>query len=168
MIGMGWSAALSSNSAAIAPHAGAVILVPRPAFIEGTLLKNVPSRSDASPVPVRLHLRWRKRHLWASAAHNRALALKCPTSAKLRHQSCLMLSKGLRGADWHRIDLGRKESPMCDFSLQSVRSRPAKVGDKLVTRDFGTGTRGFSASDDPGMAVCVLPGTELALSLIHI
>ena len=24
---------------------------------------------------------------------------------------------------------------MCDFSLQSVRSRPAKVGDKLVTRD---------------------------------
>ena len=29
---------------------------------------------------------------------------------------------------------------MCDFSLQSVRSRPAKVGDKLVTHDFGTGT----------------------------
>ena len=37
---------------------------------------------------------------------------------------------------------------MCDFSLQSVRSRPAKVGDKLVTRDFGTGTRGFAAADD--------------------
>ena len=34
---------------------------------------------------------------------------------------------------------------MCDFSLQAVRSRPAKVGDKLVTRDFGTGTRGFAA-----------------------
>src|SRR6202451_2027973 len=58
----------------------------------------------------------------------------------------------------------RKESPMCDFSLQNVRSRPAKVGDKLVTRDFGTGTRGFSASDDPGMAVCILPGTELAFA----
>ena len=42
---------------------------------------------------------------------------------------------------------------MCDFSLQSVRSRPAKVADKLVTRDFGTGTRGFSAADDPGLAV---------------
>jgi hypothetical protein len=28
---------------------------------------------------------------------------------------------------------------MCDFSLQSVRSRPAKVGDKLVTRDFAPG-----------------------------
>src|ERR1700722_11657790 len=59
---------------------------------------------------------------------------------------------------------GGKESPMCDFSLQSVRSRPAKVGDKLVTRDFGTGTRGFAASDDLGMAVCLLPGTELAFA----
>ena len=53
---------------------------------------------------------------------------------------------------------------MCDYSLQSVGSRPAKVGDKLVTRDFGTGTRGFSASDDRGLAVCVLPGTELAFT----
>ena len=53
---------------------------------------------------------------------------------------------------------------MCDFSLQSVRSRPAKVGDKLVTRDFGSGTRGFSAWDDSGLAVCVLPGTELAFA----
>jgi len=53
---------------------------------------------------------------------------------------------------------------MCDFSLQSVRSRPAKIGDKLVTRDFGTGTRGFAASDDLGMAVCLLPGTELAFT----
>ena len=51
---------------------------------------------------------------------------------------------------------------MCDYSLESVRSRPARIGDKLVTRDFGTGTRGFSASDDPALAVCVLPGTELA------
>ena len=53
---------------------------------------------------------------------------------------------------------------MCDFSLQSVRSRPAKVGDKLVTRDFGTGTRGFAAADDPGLAVCVMLGTELAFA----
>jgi hypothetical protein len=53
---------------------------------------------------------------------------------------------------------------MCDFSLQSVRSRPAKVGDKLVTRDFGTGTRGFASADDPGLAVCVMPGTELAFA----
>ncbi len=53
---------------------------------------------------------------------------------------------------------------MCDFSLKSVRSRPAKVGDKLVTRDFGTGTRGFAAADDLGLAVCVMPGTELAFT----
>jgi hypothetical protein len=53
---------------------------------------------------------------------------------------------------------------MCDFSLESVRSRPAKVGDKLVTRDFGTGTRGFAAADDLGLAVCVMPGTELAFA----
>jgi hypothetical protein len=53
---------------------------------------------------------------------------------------------------------------MCDFSLQSVRSRPAQVGNKLVTRDFGTGTTGFAAADDLGMAVCVMPGTELAFA----
>ena len=53
---------------------------------------------------------------------------------------------------------------MCDYSLQHVRSRPAKVGDKLTTRDFGTCTRGFAAAEDAGVAVCVLPGTELAFS----
>ena len=53
---------------------------------------------------------------------------------------------------------------MCDFSLQSVRSRPAKVGDKLVTHNFGTGTRGFAAVDDSELAVCLMPGTELAFT----
>jgi hypothetical protein len=53
---------------------------------------------------------------------------------------------------------------MCDFSLQSVKSRPAKVGDKLTTRSFGTGTRGFAASEDANIAVCLLPGTELSFS----
>ena len=53
---------------------------------------------------------------------------------------------------------------MCDYSLQNVRSRPAKVGDKLTTRDFGTGTCGFAAAEDATVAVCVLPGTELAFS----
>jgi hypothetical protein len=51
---------------------------------------------------------------------------------------------------------------MCDYSLYSVQSRPAKVGDKLTTRNFNTGTRGFSAQEDACTAVCVLPGTELA------
>lgn len=53
---------------------------------------------------------------------------------------------------------------MCDYSLQTVRSRPAKVGDKLTTRDFGTCTRGFAAAEDAEVAVCVLPGSELAFS----
>jgi hypothetical protein len=53
---------------------------------------------------------------------------------------------------------------MCDYSLQSIKSRPARVGDKLTTRDFGTGTRGFAASEDANVAVCVLPGTELSFA----
>ena len=55
---------------------------------------------------------------------------------------------------------------MCDYSLQNVRSRPAKVDDKLTTRDFGTGTCGFAAAEDATVAVCVLPGTELAFSRV--
>lgn len=53
---------------------------------------------------------------------------------------------------------------MCDYSLKNVLSRPAKVGDKLITRHFGTGTVGFAAHENSAMAVCVLPGTELAFS----
>ena len=57
-----------------------------------------------------------------------------------------------------------ESSQMCDYSLHSIKSRPAKVGDKLTTRDFGTGTRGFAASENSSVAVCVLPGTELAFA----
>ena len=53
---------------------------------------------------------------------------------------------------------------MCDYSLQFTKSRPAKVGDKLKTHNFGTGTRGFASPEDPTTAVCLLPGTELAFS----
>jgi hypothetical protein len=53
---------------------------------------------------------------------------------------------------------------MCDYSLQTVRSRPAKVGEKLKTRHFNTGTIGFAAPEDCNTAVCVLPGTELAFA----
>ena len=54
---------------------------------------------------------------------------------------------------------------MCDFSLQHAKSRPAVVGDKLVSHNFGRGTIGFKAVDEPigdATAVCMLPGTELA------
>ena len=53
---------------------------------------------------------------------------------------------------------------MCDYSLHHVESRPAKVGDKLRTVNFNTGTRGFAAPEDATTAVCILPGTELAFS----
>ena len=52
---------------------------------------------------------------------------------------------------------------MCDYSLHLVESRPAKVGDKLVTTKFNnTLTRGFAAVGEPHVAVCLLPGTEIA------
>jgi len=51
---------------------------------------------------------------------------------------------------------------MCDYSLQHVRSRPAKVDDQLITKDFGRGTTGFACQRDKSIAVCLLPGTELA------
>jgi hypothetical protein len=54
---------------------------------------------------------------------------------------------------------------MCDYSLHNVTTRPAEVGDKLVTKQFvGSFTRGFAAPDDLNVAVCVLPGTELSFS----
>ena len=53
---------------------------------------------------------------------------------------------------------------MCDYSLQNVKIRPAKVGDKLFTRRFSSGTGGFSAPEDINVAVCLLPGTELSFA----
>ncbi len=52
---------------------------------------------------------------------------------------------------------------MCDYSLHDVPSRSAKVGDKLVTTQFwNTTTHGFSPVGEPKVAVCLLPGTEVA------
>src|SRR5262249_47571753 len=52
---------------------------------------------------------------------------------------------------------------MCDYSLHAVASRPAKVGDKLITTNFkDTLTRAFAAVGELEVAVCLLPGTELA------
>jgi len=51
---------------------------------------------------------------------------------------------------------------MCDYSLHAVASRPAKVGDKLITTEFWNSTTGgFSAVGEPKVAVCLLPGTEV-------
>jgi hypothetical protein len=55
-------------------------------------------------------------------------------------------------------------APMCDYSLQNVITRPAKVGDKLFTRQFSLATRGFRAPEDVNVAVCLMPGTELSFA----
>jgi hypothetical protein len=52
---------------------------------------------------------------------------------------------------------------MCDYSLDFVASRPARVGDKLISTRFDYSiTGGFAAVGEPNVAVCVLPGTEIA------
>ena len=52
---------------------------------------------------------------------------------------------------------------MCDYSLEHVASRPAKVSDKLITTTFSRSpTGGFCAIGEPNIAVCLQPGTELA------
>jgi hypothetical protein len=65
---------------------------------------------------------------------------------------------------------------MCDYSLHHVASRPAKVSDKLVTMELTrSNARGFAAVGElgaklvihdrpPNVAVCLLPGTELAFN----
>ena len=55
---------------------------------------------------------------------------------------------------------------MCDYSLHAVETRPAQVGETLITTTFrGTSTRGFASESEPAVAVCMLPGTELAGAL---
>lgn len=63
---------------------------------------------------------------------------------------------------------------MCDYSLHQVASRPAKVSDRIVTTELAKASaRGFAAIGEhgaklvihdgpPKVAVCLLPGTELA------
>ena len=54
---------------------------------------------------------------------------------------------------------------MCDYSLHAVATRPATAGETLITTTFrGTSTRGFASEDEPEVAVCLLPGTELAFA----
>ena len=54
---------------------------------------------------------------------------------------------------------------MCDYSLHAVATRPALVGETLITTTFrGTSTRGFASEREPAVAVCMLPGTELAFA----
>jgi hypothetical protein len=52
---------------------------------------------------------------------------------------------------------------MCDYSLHLIESRPAKVADRIISTDFVKSiTRGFTEIGQPEVAVCLLPGTEIA------
>jgi hypothetical protein len=52
---------------------------------------------------------------------------------------------------------------MCDYSLHHLATRPAQIEDKLVTTKFKNSiTRGFAAVGEPHVAICLLPGTEIA------
>src|SRR5262249_62320589 len=96
----------------------------------------------------------RARNLTFVRRHQDAFA-----STNDRHGS-LIVSIAVRGLSWL---LRAKEDPMCDYSLHGVASRPAKVDDKLVTTRFSNSfTHGFAAVGQPNVAVCLLPGTELA------
>ena len=57
---------------------------------------------------------------------------------------------------------------MCDYSIESCKTRDARVGDRLVsgrirTTDVSwTRSKGFHAEGDDGTAICLRPGTELS------
>ncbi len=59
---------------------------------------------------------------------------------------------------------------MCDYSLLHLESRPAKVADKLscgpIMSDAGytSSTKGLFDQADPNVAVCLIPGTEVAFA----
>jgi len=56
-----------------------------------------------------------------------------------------------------------QERSMCDYSLHAVDSRPAEVAEMLISTKFqSTTTRGFASPDNPQVAVCLRPGTEIA------
>jgi hypothetical protein len=52
---------------------------------------------------------------------------------------------------------------MCDYSAEGVASRSAVVGDTLVSGKISSHTTGFVGMNDK-VAVCLLPGTELAFT----
>jgi hypothetical protein len=77
----------------------------------------------------------------------------------------LMRKRGQKGcARKLRAPLGFcADSAAVKESLENVATRTAKVGDKLISTQFPNSiSRGFAAVGEPDIAVCLLPGTELA------
>ena len=54
---------------------------------------------------------------------------------------------------------------MCDYSNEEQASRPAKIGDQLVTAGIGEfDCVGMVSLDEPDVAVCLLPGSRLKIT----
>jgi hypothetical protein len=82
--------------------------------------------------------------------------------ADLSHGDCLFDAFS-RNSTEKGLGARARNPPMCDYSLEHLVSRPAKVGDKLVTTRFTHAlTGGFCAVGKPDVAVCLMPGTEVA------
>src|SRR5262249_5413497 len=73
------------------------------------------------------------------------------------------LRRLVEGGQPSRLFKGKGVLSMCDYSLHHVATRPARIEDKLVATKFPNSmTRGFAAAGEPHVAVCLLPGTEVA------
>src|SRR5262249_37697811 len=95
-----------------------------------------------------------------SVAHARASSQIALDSPAEWHFGVLLHKIVRRIRHWGH---SQRSISMCDYSLEHLASRPAKVGDKLVTTGFHhSRTIGFCAVGAPNMAVCLQPGTELA------
>ena len=55
------------------------------------------------------------------------------------------------------------EETMCDYSLETYRSRPAQLGERYETHRFPSFSIGFIAPGDPSTAVCMACDTKLRL-----
>ena len=68
----------------------------------------------------------------------------------------------------HRVHLAFEsqkpmEEIMCDYSLEHYRSRPAQLGEKYETHQFGSWSIGFIAPGDASTAICMACDTKLRL-----
>jgi hypothetical protein len=52
---------------------------------------------------------------------------------------------------------------MCDYSLETYRSRPAQLGERYETHLFRSYSIGFIAPGDPSTAICMACDTKLRL-----
>src|SRR5262249_34095893 len=84
--------------------------------------------------------------------------LRPPRAGNIACRSGVAHSRPMRGFEPRH----QGKASMCDYSLESVASRPAQVGDRLITSRFpNCSTRGLTAIGEPSVAVCLLPGTEV-------